>query len=310
MLDVLRRAYPDGVPRRDYIPLIEYLQWFMSEQSLAIIVAAVINADPAAVASDSAVRAELPAGSTRRMERDIWRVRKRLDASGWDAVARDFVTRDLHTRISPVPEQPDYMLDSLAVLRRAYPDGIPGADYRPLLAALHKDMSFRGIGALVGAYAGRHYVPIYFDAQAAVSVDPGDRAPHRDVDRVWIKLLDCGWIPELPLPRYEQPGFADHAITALQRAYPDGLTASDYQPLLAALNRDTDDGFGPDYSPIAYLVGAAFPDRHPTTLWFDAQKLHDTSGAGGPSAADVERCWQHLLAHGFPPPGWSPEPLS
>lgn len=31
----------------------------------------------------------------------------------------------------------------LDVLRRAYPDGIPGAEYRPLLAALHKDMSFR-----------------------------------------------------------------------------------------------------------------------------------------------------------------------
>ena len=100
LLDVLRSAYPDGVPRRDYIPLIEHLQWFMSEQSLAIIVAALINGDPASVASDSAVRAALPAGATQGMEKDIWRVRKRLDASGWDALARDFVTRDLHARIS------------------------------------------------------------------------------------------------------------------------------------------------------------------------------------------------------------------
>lgn len=306
LLDVLRRAYPNGVPRRDYTPLLEDLQWFMSERSLAIIVAALIDGDPAAVARDSAVRAVLPAGATGGMEKDIRRIRDRLDANGWDEAARDFDTRDLHARISPVPEQPDYMLDPLAVLRRAYPDGIPGAEYRALLAALHKEMSFRAIGEFVGAFTGRHYLAIYYEANGAVSSVPGDRAPQGDVDRVWIKLLGHGWIPEFPLPRYEQPGLAGQAITALQRAYPHGLTADDYLSLLAALNRDSDDGAGPGYSRIDYLVSEAFPGRN--TVWHDAQVLHDADRASGPSPAEVERCWQHLLAHGFPPPGWPGEP--
>jgi Protein of unknown function (DUF3349) len=200
LLDVLRRAYPTGVPPGDYPALLDFLQWFMSERSLAIIVAAHTDRDPAAVASDSAVLAALPAGGTKGIGKDVGRVRHRLEANGWDEVARGFGTKDLHDRISPVPDQPDYMLDSLAVLRRAYPDGIPGAEYRPLLAALHKEMSFRSVGALVGAFTGRHYVAVTNDAYGAASVDLRDRPPHRDVDRVWAKLLDHGWIPEFPPP--------------------------------------------------------------------------------------------------------------
>jgi len=190
----------------------------------------------------------------------------------------------------------------LDILRRAYPDGIPGAEYRPLLAALHKEMSFRSVGALVGAFTGRDYLAVTNDAYGAASVDRRDRPPHRDVDRVWAKLLDHGWIPEFPLPAYEQPGFADQAITALQRAYPQGLSTDDYRPLLAALNRDIDDGVGPDYDAIAYIVGTAFPDRDPVTIWHDAQALHDTREPAGPSS-DMERCWQYLLSRGFPPSG-------
>lgn len=303
LLDVLRRAYPNGVPPGDYTALLDFLQWFMSERSLAIVVAAVTGGDPAAVASDSAVLAGLPAGGQKGLDIAVWRVRHRLEANGWEEVARGFGTKDLHGRLSPVPDQPDYMLDSLAVLRRAYPDGIPGAEYRPLLAALHKEMSFRSVAALVGVFTGRHYVAVMNDAYGAASVDRRDRAPHRDVDHVWAKLVDHGWIPEFPLPPYEQPGFADQAITALQRAYPHGLSADDCRPLLAALNRDIDGGVGPDYDSIAYIVSEAFPDRDPVTIWHDAQAIHDGREGGWLSSKDIERCWQHLLAHGFPPSG-------
>jgi hypothetical protein len=302
LLDVLRRAYPKGVPQDDYAALLDFLQWFMSERSLATIVAAVIDGDPAAVASESAVLAALPADGLKGTDNAVWRVRHRLEASGWDEVARGFDAKDVHDRISPVPDQPDYMLDSLAILRRAYPDGIPGAEYRPLLAALHKEMSFRNVGALVGAFAGRHYVAVMNEANGASSVSRSDRAPHRDIDRVWLKLLGHGWTPEFPLPPCEQPGFADQAITALQRAYARGLSADDYQPLLAALGHDVDDGAGPAYDAIAYIVSEAFPDRDPVTIWHDALALHD-SREDGKASSDIERCRRHLLAHGFPSPG-------
>jgi hypothetical protein len=51
---VLCRAYPDGVPAKDYQPLLDFLQRDLSERSLATLVAALTGADVAAVASDSA----------------------------------------------------------------------------------------------------------------------------------------------------------------------------------------------------------------------------------------------------------------
>jgi hypothetical protein len=302
-LDVLRRAYPKGVPRRDYTALLDILRWHMSERSLALIVAAVTDGDPVAVATDSAalagLPAELPVGAATK---DIRRVRNSLDSNGWGEVAKDFDEKDLHARISPMPELPDYLLDGLAVLRRAYPDGIPGAEYRPLLAALKKDMSDRNAGALVGALTGRNYLEVANEVRGAISLVPGDRAPRRDVDRVWVKLLGHGWIPEFPLPRYEEPGFTDEAVAALRRAYPGGLTDDDYRPLLAALDRDID-----DWTPIACIVSEAFPGRDPLTIWHDVQAIHDASTAGT-ALPTAERAWQHLLAHGFPPAGGALEP--
>lgn len=301
-LGVLRRAYPKGVPRRDYTALLDVLRGHMSERSLALIVAAVIDGDPEAVAADSAALAgppaELPAAT-----KGTWRVRDRLDSNGWGEVARDFEEKDLHARISPVPELPDYLLDGLAVLRRAYPDGIPGAEYRPLLAALNKDMSYRNVGALVGALTGRNYLEVANEVAGAISLVPGDRAPRRDVDRVWVKLLGHGWIPEFPLPRYEEPGFTGEAVAALRRAYPGGLTDDDYHPLLAALDRDID-----GYTPIACILSEAFPGRDPLTIWHDVQAVHDAGKASTALPPAAERAWQHLLAHGFPPSGGAGQP--
>lgn len=191
LLDVLRRAFPNGVPERDYRPLLEVLQFRMSERTLATLVAALTGADRDAVAADSARLSGMDSdgpgmGATRR-------VRARLEAHGWDAAIEGFAREEAQARISPLPDLPDYMLDSLAVLRRAYPDGIPAADYLPLLATLTRDCSLRGLAQLVGAYTGRHYMSVYNDI-GAIQED----AMRRDADRIWRLLLDNGWIPETP----------------------------------------------------------------------------------------------------------------
>jgi hypothetical protein len=51
---VLHSAYPDGVPDRDYEPLLNFLQRDLSERSLATLVGALTGAEVAAVASDVA----------------------------------------------------------------------------------------------------------------------------------------------------------------------------------------------------------------------------------------------------------------
>jgi hypothetical protein len=187
---VSHRAYPDGVPDRDYEPLLDFLQRDLSERSLATLVAALTGAEVAAVASDSAAIADAPLS---KPNRGIARVRARLDASGWDAVGRGFTSKDRQARITRIPEVPDYELEALTVLRRMYPDGIPGPEYMPLLAALWRDCSCRGLASIVGHFTGRHYVNVYFDAGGVTA-----EVSRADADRVWQKLLDYGWIPELP----------------------------------------------------------------------------------------------------------------
>lgn len=191
LLGVLRGGYPHGVPDRDYLPLLEVLQFSLSERSLAALVAALTGRDPAAVADDSAKQS---AGTGKGPGiGKTGRVKDRLERHGWDDVIADAVRRETYARISPLPtDTPGYMLDSLAVLRRAYPDGIPAADYRPLLAALRRDASLRGLAELVGAYTGRHYMTVYNEVGGVSDI------AREDADRVWQRLLDNGWIPETP----------------------------------------------------------------------------------------------------------------
>jgi hypothetical protein len=191
LLGVLRRAYPHGVPDRDYLALLQVLQFTLSERSLSVLVAALTGKDPATVTDDSAKQSARTGRGPGIMR--TGRVKDRLERLGWDEVIADAARRETYARMSPVPVgTPGYMLDSLAVLRRAYPDGIPAADYRPLLAALRRDSSLRGLGELVGAYTGRHYVTVYNEAGDLSDVEPDD------ADRVWQLLLDNGWVPEMP----------------------------------------------------------------------------------------------------------------
>jgi hypothetical protein len=186
----------------------------------------------------------------------------------------------------------DGMEDELLVLRRMYPDGvIPEQDYLPLLAALYRDMSYHGVAELVGAFTGRDYKDIYFDVMGSVSdADPADRPPRRDTDRLWVMLLDNGWVPETPPPRAEKPGFIEEAAAILRHAYPGGIEGDDYLPVLVALNRDI------GRSVLADVVVTAFPALDRRQVFFDAGE----AGRAAEVAPDaVERAWQHLVASGW-----------
>lgn len=180
--------------------------------------------------------------------------------------------------------------DGYAVLARAYPEGLPDADYPPLLAALAIDMSHRGVAELVSAFTGRDYHLILNDVRGAVSpVQQRDNPPRDEVARVWERLLAHGWIPDEPLPRYVLPGFVEQAAAVLRDTYPDGLSDEDYPGLVAALGRDI------DQNALTYAVTAAFPERDPVRVFGDAVRPSEVP------AAEADRVWQNLLAHGWLP---------
>lgn len=78
MLALFQRAFPAGVPERDYPALLVVLQGLLSEENLATVVAELIDGETVVVANDAA-----SASSIRRPKReDVERVRVVLEANG------------------------------------------------------------------------------------------------------------------------------------------------------------------------------------------------------------------------------------
>jgi hypothetical protein len=77
-LDLLRQAYPRGVPERDYLPLLVVLHEHFAEGNLAAVVAELTDGETVVVENDAAA-----AMSTRRPDRAaVERVRARLTGYG------------------------------------------------------------------------------------------------------------------------------------------------------------------------------------------------------------------------------------
>jgi hypothetical protein len=77
---------------------------------------------------------------------------------------------------------PKYLESELAVLRRAYPGGVPPGDYLPLLAVLQEELSARNVALVVGELTGREPL-IVENAAAAMSVQLVDAAEIQRVKR-------------------------------------------------------------------------------------------------------------------------------
>lgn len=92
---------------------------------------------------------------------------------------------------------PDHLAPVLAVLRRAYPAGVPTEDYLPLLALLQIYMSYENLAIVVSELVDDERVVVENDAAKASS----SRRPSIDeVERIRRHLVDSGWTPDLPDP--------------------------------------------------------------------------------------------------------------
>jgi hypothetical protein len=77
--ELLRRAYPSGVPAADYESLLLVAAEELSEGNLGIVIAELTGGDPVVVVNDAAAT-----HSVRRPgEVDLQRVRTHLAANGW-----------------------------------------------------------------------------------------------------------------------------------------------------------------------------------------------------------------------------------
>ena len=82
-------------------------------------------------------------------------------------------------------EIPEHLRSSLELVKRAYPEGVPEADYLPLLAALYEYFSDRNLAELTTFWSDRDYHVCLNDVYKAA-------AGKLDTARVHERLLAAG----------------------------------------------------------------------------------------------------------------------
>jgi hypothetical protein len=88
-------------------------------------------------------------------------------------------------------ELPEHLRDDGTALRRAYPDGVPDADYWALLVLLSSEfLAEEAVGEVVGFVARREPVVVVNDAAAAQSIRI---PPSSEIERVRKYLTDSGF---------------------------------------------------------------------------------------------------------------------
>ena len=170
-------------------------------------------------------------------------------------------------------ELPEPLRPVLALLRRAYPDGLPRQDYFPLLVALGDSLSERNLARVVAEFIDGETVVVDNDAAAAHSIRPPARS---DVTRVRA-LLDGHGLADLDEEdavvnefgvfemALRQPGPRDQNLAAVVKAnLVDGQDRADalagltrFRQELARAGRDEDEDIVLEV--MDYLAGWASP---------------------------------------------------
>lgn len=222
MLDWLRAGYPDGVPPKDYTPLLALLRRTLTAQELAEVVAALAQqeTDPVRVSQIRAAIADVTAATP--VEDEVRRVAAQLAVRGvplsskaqriagsGPSLAESVTVRPGYPGGSTasaatggaigseagIPADPTPIAQVLRWLGAGYPDGIPVQDRVPLLALLRRrltDDEVQDVCEAVAAQSGADPEISLVDTQVLMMKVLGELPGEGDVERVRARLEESG----------------------------------------------------------------------------------------------------------------------
>lgn len=212
VLDWLRAGYPEGVPPKDYSPLLALLHRTLTAEELADVVAALARqeTDPVRVSQIRAAIAEITAANPG--EDEVRRVAAHLAARGVplstraqrivaarenlaDAAAGASGGGAGTTAGSVDAAAPNPIAQALRWLGAGYPDGIPAQDRVPILALLRRrltDDEVQEVCEAVAAQTGADPDVSLVDAQVLMMRVLGELPGDEDVERVRARLEESG----------------------------------------------------------------------------------------------------------------------
>lgn len=203
VLDWLRAGYPDGVPPKDYHPLLALMRRTLTAEDLDEVVAFIERENPDRVHRTDLYQAIEQVTTAPPNEQEVRAVAARLAAAGWPLSKN---VRRLADAADPAPATPQQqrpvLLDRVVGwLRAGYPRGVPYVDYLPLLALLRRQLSedeARDIAERLIADGevgpGGQRRPISaVDAQVLITKVTQELPDEADVARVRAHLAAQGW---------------------------------------------------------------------------------------------------------------------
>lgn len=212
VLDWLRAGYPEGVPPKDYSPLLALLHRTLTAEELADVVAALARqeTDPVRVSQIRAAIAEITAANPG--EDEVRRVAAHLAARGVPLSTRAqrivAARENLADAAAGAPgagagttagsvdaAAPNPIAQALRWLGAGYPDGIPAQDRVPILALLRRrltDDEVQAVCEAVAAQTGADPDVSLVDAQVLMMRVLGELPGDDDVERVRVRLEESG----------------------------------------------------------------------------------------------------------------------
>ncbi|MFC6705653.1 DUF3349 domain-containing protein [Flexivirga alba] len=199
VVDWLRKGYPDGIPPKDFPPLLALLQRTLKADDVQAICAQLIADNP-----DGDISAQTVADAVEQIksappsEDEVQEVATRLAAVGWPASMPDDTSDDDEEDESP--ERVNFFQRILDWLREGYPDGVPPSDLPPLFALLQRRLTKKEIKQVAkeliasNKVPGEPKTPISEDeAQELMQQVAGVVPIEADLDRVRKRLAKKGW---------------------------------------------------------------------------------------------------------------------
>jgi hypothetical protein len=197
----LRAGYPEGVPPKDFTPLLALLRRNLSEDDFDAVIDEIERHDPELVRVSHIRAAIARVSDAAPDDAELRQVASRLAAAGWplSSGANRLVQGEPPEGVSPidgVPSGTGMVGKALRWLQQGYPTGVPAADTVPLVHLLRVRLSEADVFAVAEAIVaktekGTSLTPQQIEARATEAL--GGRPSEEDLDRVRARLAASDW---------------------------------------------------------------------------------------------------------------------
>ena len=187
ILGWLRKGYPQGVPPKDYIPLVALLHRRLTEEELEQILGLLQETDSLPVGRSDITAAIGQVAQQPPSDEDVAAVAGRLAAAGWP-LERSGVDAPSS------PPRRALLSSVVSWLRAGYPTGVPEQDHFPLLALMRRRLTDEEIGWIVADLDRNPDLPLLTaDIGVLITKITNEMPDPSDVARVRERLAAVGW---------------------------------------------------------------------------------------------------------------------